>query len=165
MLLLARHQTGVLCQVGRLILFVYFITKSFLTHSFFSTYTCFIKSLSRYMCSMAPVTAKVGSRNNHMRGPGIGCWFSDRSNCSHWSFEAAVLPLTFTLTSENLSLYTTLLHLMVLIQLCSPRCWHLNSSYCRTRCKQPRLRFVLLPLLLHLRLMFQSDIPLFTLTS
>ena len=86
------------------------------------------------MCSITPVTAKVGSSNNRMRGPGIGCWFSDRSNCSHWSFEAAVLPLTFTLTSENLSLYTTLLLLLVLIQLCSPRCWHLNSSYCCTRC-------------------------------
>ena len=28
-----------------------------------------------------------------MRGPGIGCWLSDCSNCSHWSFEAAVLPI------------------------------------------------------------------------
>ena len=53
----------------------------------------------------------------------IGCWFSDRSNCSHWS-----LTLTFTLTSENLSLYTTLLLLLVLIQLCSPRCWHIDSN-------------------------------------
>ena len=36
------------------------------------------------------------------------------------------LTLTFTLTSENLSLCTTLLLLLllVLIQLCSPRCWH-----------------------------------------
>ena len=91
--------------------------------------------------------------NNRMRGPGIGCWFSDRSNCSHWS-----LTLTFTLTSENLSLYTTLLLVLVLI--------HLDSNYCRTRCRQSQLRFVLSPLLLHPRLLgtFQSDIPLFTLT-
>ena len=76
------------------------------------------------------------------------------------------LTLTFTLTSENLSLCTTLLLLVVLIQLCSPRCWHLDSNYCRTRCRQSQLRFVLSPLLLHPRLLetFQSDIPLFTLT-
>ena len=69
------------------------------------------RPLSSYMCSIKPETAKVGSSFSHMRGPGIGCWFSDRSNCSHWSFEAAVLPIIsiFTLTSESLSLYTTLL--------------------------------------------------------
>ena len=80
------------------------------------TYTCFINHISRplssSMCSITPETANVGSSHNRMRGPGIGCWFSDRSNCSHWS-----LTLTFTLTSENLSLYTTLLLLLVLIQL------------------------------------------------
>ena len=55
---------------------------------------------------------------------------------------------------------------LVFIQLCSPRCWHLDSNYCRTGCRQSQLRFVLSPLLLHLRLLgtFQSDIPLFTLT-
>ena len=78
------------------------------------------------------------------------------------------LTLTLTLTSENLSLCTTLLVLLllVLIQLCSPRCWHLESNYCRTRCRQSQLSFVLSPLLLHPRLLetFQSDIPLFTLT-
>ena len=113
------------------------------------------------MCSITPETANVGSSYNRMRGPGIGCWFSDRSNSSHSS-----LTLTFTLTSENLSLYTTLLLLLVLIQLCSPRCWHLDSDYCRTRCRQPQPRFVLSPLLLHPRLLgkFQSDITLFTLT-
>ena len=48
----------------------------------------------------------------------------------------------------------------------SLRCWHLDSNYCRTRCRQSQLRFVLSPLLLHPRLLetFQSDIPLFTLT-
>ena len=78
------------------------------------------------------------------------------------------LTLTFTLTIENLSLCTTLLLLLLLvfIQLCSPRCWHLDSNYCPTRCRQSQLRFVLSPLLLHPRLLetFQSDIPLFTLT-
>ena len=41
-----------------------------------------------------------------------------------------------------------------------------DSNYCRTRCRQSQLRFVLSPLLLHPRLLgtFQSDIPLFTLT-
>ena len=73
------------------------------------------------------------------------------------------LTLTYTLTSKNISLCTTLLLLLllVLIQLCSPRCWHLDSNYCRTRCRQSQLRFVLSPLLLHPRLLetFQSDIP------
>ena len=119
------------------------------------------RPLASSMCSIAPETANVGSSYNRTRGPGISCWFSDRSNCSHWS-----LNLTFTLTSENLSLYTILLILLVLIQLCSPRCWHLDSNYCRTSCRQSQLRFVLSPLLLHPRLVgtFQSDIPLFTLT-
>ena len=62
----------------------------------------------------ACVDDNVGSSYNRMRGPGIGCWFSDCSNSSYWS-------LTLTLTCENLSLYTTLLLLLVL---CSPRCWH-----------------------------------------
>ena len=113
------------------------------------------------MCSITPETANVGSSHNRMRGPGIGCWFSHRCNCSHWS-----LTLTLTLTSDNLSLYTTLLVLLVLIQLWSPRCWHLDSNYCRARCRQSQPRFVLSLLLLHPRLLgtFQQDIPLFTLT-
>ena len=45
------------------------------------------------MCSITPETVNVGSSYSHMRGPGVGCWLSDRSNCSHWSFEAAVLPI------------------------------------------------------------------------
>ena len=72
------------------------------------------RPLSSPMCSITSKTANVDSSYNRMRGTGIGCWFSDRSNCSHWS-----LTLTFTLTSENLSLYTTLLLLLVLIQLSS----------------------------------------------
>ena len=146
------------------VLFVCFITKSFLTYSFFlptPALSTISRPLSSSMCSVTPETANIGSSYNRMRGPGIGCWFPDRSNCSHWS-----LTLTFTLASENLSLYTTLLLLLVLIQLCSPRCWHLDSNYCRTRCRQSQPRFVLSPLLLHLRLLgtFQSDIPIFTLT-
>ena len=145
-------------------LFVCFIAMSFLTYSFFPpipALSTISRPLSSSMCSITPETTNVGSSYNRMRGPGIGCWFSDRSNCSHWS-----LTLTLTLTSENISLYTTLLLLLVLIQLCSPRCWHLDSNYCRTRCRQSQLMFVLSPLLLHPRLLwtFQSDIPLFTLT-
>ena len=45
------------------------------------------------MCSITPETVNVGSSYSHMRGTGVGCWLSDRSNCSHWSFEAAVLPI------------------------------------------------------------------------
>ena len=139
------------------ILVVCFITESFLTYSFFPpkpALSTISRPLSSSMCSITPETANVGSSYNRMRGPGIGCWFSDRSNCSHWS-----LTLTFTLTSEHLSLYTTLLINWSLYN-------YLDSNYCRTRCRQSQLRFVLSPLLLHPRLlgMFQSDIPLFTLT-
>ena len=135
---------------------VCFITKSFLTYSFFPpipALSTISRPLSSSMCSITPETANVGNSYNRMRGPGIGCWFSDRSNCNHWS-----LTLTFTLTSENISLYTTLLLVLILI--------HLDSNFCRTRCRQSQLRFVLSPLLLHPRLLgtFQSDIPLFTLT-
>ena len=141
-----------------------FITKSFLIYSFFSltpALSTISRPLSRSMCSITPETANVGISYKRIWGPGIGCWFSDRSNCSHWS-----LTLSFTLTSENLSLYTTLLLLLVFIQLCNPRCWHLDSNYCRTRCRQSQLRFVLSLLLSHQYLLgtFQSDIPLFTLT-
>ena len=101
------------------------------------------RPMSSLMCSITPETANVGTSYNRMRGPGIGCLFSDRSNCNHWS-----LTLTFTLTIANLSLYTALLLLLVLIQLCRSRCWHLDSNYCRTRCRQSQLRFVLSPLLL-----------------
>ena len=144
-------------------LFVSLLSHFWLIH-FFSTKPALSttsRPLSSSMCPTTPETANVGSSYNRMRGPCIGCWFSDRSNCSHWS-----LTLTFTLTSENLSLYTTLLLLLVIIQLCSLRCWHLDSNYCRTRWRQSQPRFVLSPLLLHPRLLgtFQSDIPLFTLT-
>ena len=97
---------------------------------------------------------------------GIGCWFSDHSNCSHWSFEATVLPINpniYTDQWEPIVLYHSNT-LLVLIQLCSPRCWHLDSNYCHARCRQSQLKFLLSLLLLHLRT-FQSDIPLFTLTN
>ena len=77
-------------------MFVRFITKSFLTYSFYPptpALSAISRSLSSSMCSITPETANVCSSYNLMRGPGIGCWLSDRSNCSHCSFEAAVLPI------------------------------------------------------------------------
>ena len=77
-------------------LFVCFITKSFLTYSFVlptPTLSTICRPLSSYTCSITPETVNVGSSYSHMRGLGVGCWLSDRSNCSHWSFEAAVLPI------------------------------------------------------------------------
>ena len=43
--------------------------------------------------------------------PGLGCWFLDHSNCSHWSFEAAMLPIKPNIYTDQWepSLYTTLL--------------------------------------------------------
>ena len=84
------------CVYSLLILFVRFITKSFLTYSFVlptPTLSTICRPLSSYMCSITPETVNVGSSYSHMRGPGVGYWLSDRSNCSHWSFEAAVLPI------------------------------------------------------------------------
>ena len=52
-----------------------------------------LRPLSSSMCPITPETAKVARSYNCRRGPGIGCWFSDRSNCIHWSFEATVLPI------------------------------------------------------------------------
>ena len=70
------------------------------------------RTLVGYLCSITLETAKVCSSYNHMRGPGIGRWFSDRSNCSHRSFEAAVLqikPDIYTDHLDNLSSCITLL--------------------------------------------------------
>ena len=137
-----------------LLLFVSLLSHFWLIHFFIQhlLLSTISRPLSSSMCSITPETANVSSSYNRMRGPCIGCWFSDRSNCSHWS-----LTLTFTLTSENLSLYTTLFLLLVLIQLCSPRRWHLDSNYCRTRCRKSQLRFLLSPLLLHPRLLGRSS--------
>ena len=57
------------------------------------TLSTICRPLSSYTCSVTAETVNVGSSYSHMRGPGVGCWLSDRSNCSHWSFEAAVLPI------------------------------------------------------------------------
>ena len=82
------------------------------------------------MCSITTEAAKVGSSDSHMRGPGIGCWFSDRSKCSQRSFEAAVLPVNPNLYSdqwEPIVMYH-FITLLVVIQLCSPHRWELDST-------------------------------------
>ena len=125
-------------------------------------YSTISRPLSSYMCSRQPSSAvaitacevQVSIADSHTVATvvtGVSKPFCCR------------LTLTFTLTSENLFLYTIVLFLLVIIQLCSPRCWHLDSNYCCTRCRQSQLRFVLSPLLLHLRLL-GTDIPLFTFT-
>ena len=110
-------------------LFVCFITKSFLTYSYFPptpALSNIYRPLSSSMCSITPETANVCSSYNRMHGPGIACWFSDRSNCSHWSFEAAVLPNNpniYTDQWEPIVMYHSITFtLLALIQLCSPRC-------------------------------------------
>ena len=99
-----RHNYRNMHKTCNTLLFVCFIIKSILTYSFFSptpALSTISKPFSSSMCSITPETANVGSSYNRMRGPGIGCWVSDRSNCSRKS-----LTLTFTLTSVHLSLYT-----------------------------------------------------------
>ena len=153
-------------------LFVCFINKSFLTYSFFppTLYQPYlglcqapcVQSHQRQPMSAVAITVcevQVSAADSQTV-PTVVTGVSKPLCCR--------LTLTFTLTSENLSLCTTplLLLLLVLIQLCSPRCWHLDSKYCRTRCRQSQQRFVLSPLILHPRLLetFQSDIPLSMLT-
>ena len=83
-------------SVNNTCLFVCFITKSFLTYSFVlptPTLSTVCRPLSSYVCSITPETANVGSSYSQVRGPGVSYWFSYHSNCSHWSFEAAVLPI------------------------------------------------------------------------
>ena len=90
------HYGGLGYLLSCIHLFVCFITKSFLTYSFVlptPNLSTICRPLSSYVCSITPQTANVGSSYSHRRGPGVGCWFSYRSNCSHWSFEAAVLPI------------------------------------------------------------------------
>ena len=109
---------------------VCFITKSFRNYSFFPptpALSTIYRPLSSSMCSITQETANVGSSYNRMRGPGIGYWFSDRSNCSHCS-----LTLTFTLTSENLSLYTTLQWFETLWRSYDAMPRPLSGAYCVT---------------------------------
>ena len=154
-------------------LFVCFITKSFLTYSFF-----YLRLLYQPYLGLCQAPCVQSHQRQPMSAVAITACEVQVSAADSQTVLTVVtgvskplccrLTLTFTLTSENLSLCTTLLILLllVLIQLCRPRCWHLDFNFCRTRCRQSQLRFVLSPLLLHPRLLetFQSDIPLFTLT-
>ena len=107
-------------------LIVFFITKSFLTYSFFPptlALSTISRPLSSSMCSITPETANVCSSYNRMQGPCIGCSFSDRSKCSHWSYKATVLlmnPNIYTDQWEPIVMYhsITFTFLLVLIQLC-----------------------------------------------
>ena len=128
-----------MCALYQFFLFVCFITKSFLTYSFFFSPTPALSTISRPLsssvCSITPETANVGSSYNRMRGPGTGCWFPDRSNCSHWSltltfntdqWEAIVIYHSITFTSP----YTTILTPTTVVQGADNHSWGL---YCR-RC-------------------------------
>ena len=145
------------CKCMLEVFFVCFITKSFLTYSFFHLRLLYLPYLG--LCQ-APCV------QSHQRQPmsavAITACEVQESAADSQTVPTVVtgvskplcgrLTLTFTLTSENLSLCTILLIsllLLVLIQLCSPRCWHLDSNYCRTRCRQSQLLSVLSPLLLH----------------
>ena len=73
------------------------------------------------------------SSYRHMRCRGICHWLSGRSICRHWNCDAAVLPINsniYTDQYEPIIIYHSM-PLLVLIQLCSPHCWHLDSNYFR----------------------------------
>ena len=135
---------------------VCFITKSFLTCSPTPASSTICKHLSSYMCSFIIEAAKVCSSYSHLRGPGIS-WFSDRSNCSHLSFKTTGLSVNSNIYPDQWKpiFICHSITLLVGMQLCSPRCWHLDSNLCRTRCGQSQLRFVLSPPLLYLTCLFR----------
>ena len=122
--------------------FVCFITKSFLTYSLFPptpALSTISRPLSSSMCSITPETANVGSSYNRMRGPGIRCWFSDRSNCSHWSltltfytdqWEPIVIYHSITFTGPYTTMQPTLLTPTTVVQGVDNHIW---GFYCR-RC-------------------------------
>ena len=85
-------------------------------------------AISRYIWvrSLTTKSAKFCSSYSRMQGPGICLWFSDRSNWSHWNFEATVLPISHNINAgqrELIILYYAVFLLLV-IQLCSPIYWH-----------------------------------------
>ena len=63
-----------------------------------------LRHLSSCMCSITPETAKVSSNYNHMRTPGIDCWFSDPSQCN-------ILTIKITKTQIRFSFHSNLLTL------------------------------------------------------
>ena len=68
------------------------------------------RPLSSYMCSITPETAKVNSSYSHMRGQVSAADFQTVPTVATGVSKPLVcrLTLTFTLTSENLSVYITL---------------------------------------------------------
>ena len=106
--------------------------------------------MSSYKCSITPETAKVSSGHSHMRGLGICHWFSDLSNGSHWSFEAAVLQIyPNNYIDQCEPLYTILYHywslcsyatlgadilLITVVQGVGNRCWDLCCHHCYRIC-------------------------------
>ena len=101
--------------------------------------------LSSYMCSITLGTAQICSSYSHMPGPGICCWCSDYSRCSHWNFRANALPINrsiYIYQCEHITIHHSITLLAVMWPY-SPACWHTDSNYCHTSCKQSQLRFVL----------------------
>ena len=96
---------------------------------------CFIKHvllLLSYMCSIIPETAKVSSGNSYMWGPGICCWSQTTQTVATGVFKGALLkmvPKNYIDKCEPIVMNT--LTLLLVILLCIPKCWHLDSNYCR----------------------------------
>ena len=88
------------------ILFVLLLIPCWFIHLFLTYgFTNLMWDLSSYMWSNTPESANVSSSHNRIRGPCVSYWFPDRSNCSYWSFKAAVPPINLpgALTNVNLN--------------------------------------------------------------
>ena len=143
-------------KVSKTYLFVSFLSHFWLTHfSHAPTLSIYVGRIKLHVFNYA-IDNQGRSSHGDMRGPGIRCYFLDRSNCSHWRFQAVELPMIPNIYTDDqcepIIIYNFII-LMVVLQPCSPRCWQLVTSYCRTRCRQSQLRFVLSPQILPLRLL------------
>ena len=116
------------------------------------------------MCSITLETAKIANSYGTIYAVQVSAAEYQTvptvaADCSRWSFEAAVLPIKPNICSyqyEPIAIFHSIT-LPVVIQLCSPRCWHLGSNYYRTRCRQWQLKSLLLPLLMYLCLLEGID--------
>ena len=87
----------------------------------------------------------------NIRGPGICCWFSDRSNWSDWNFEAAVLwinPDIYTDQCGPIVIYHCIT-LLAIMQLCSHlfhfSCWLGHLSTILTKDGRPHTVYTFTP--------------------
>ena len=116
-------------------LLVSLLRHFWLIHLFPCNYTCFYQPcicLVKLRAFNQTRICQFSSSYSHMRSPDVCCWFPDRSNSSHWSFEPTALPINLSIYAdqcEPITIYCSLT-LLVILHLCSPNSRHLQTNYC-----------------------------------